>query len=80
MPAPGVLPPAALDEMGCKLHLQEPPPLHEASPVGLQDDSGFAEDQRVWGWFAFFSALVATPKSLQTQQGVPCKGCFVKVG
>lgn len=80
MPAPGVLPPAALDEMGCKLHLQEPPPLHEASPVGLQDDSGFAEDQRVWGWFAFFSALVATPKSLQTQQGVPCKGGFVKMG
>lgn len=79
VPAPGVLPPAALHQMGCKLHLQEPPPLHKASPVGLQDDGSFAENQRVWGRFAFFSPLVATPKSLQTQQGIPCNGCCVKM-
>lgn len=66
--------------MGCKLHLQEPPPLHETSPVALQDDSSFAENHRVCGWFAFFSALVATPKSLQIQQGIPCNGCCVKMG
>lgn len=68
---PGVLPPAALDEVGRELHLQEPPPLHEATPVALENNGGFAEDDRVPGQFALLSALVTTPKSLQTHQAVP---------